>query len=98
LRENADGSVELACPAAVEAAVFANGASVDVEDLARRARVPATVLWAKRGSFSLPLYQRVFGLMERAEIREVDAGHLMPMEQPETVVDAVLEAADEVRR
>jgi pimeloyl-ACP methyl ester carboxylesterase len=96
LLDAADGSVELACPGAVEAAVFANGPNLDVLDLARRARVPTTVLWARQGNFSLPLYRRVFGAMERAEIREVDGSHLVPMEQPELVVDAMRDACEDL--
>ena len=93
LRDVGDGTVELKCPGAVEAAVFGNGPAFDPMDLARRAgRVPATVLWARLGNFSLPLYRRVFGAMERARILEVDAGHLVPMERPELVAEAVLEA------
>ena len=67
-------------------------AAFDVADLARRARVPAIVLWARRGDFPLAIYQRVFGAMARARIVEVDAGHLIPMEQPQLVADAVLAA------
>lgn len=96
LRAGADGSRELKCPGAVEAAVFANGGAIDVEALARDARgVPTAVLWAKRGNFSLPVYRSVFAAMERAEIREIDAGHLMPMERPEVVAGEVLRAWNE---
>lgn len=93
LRDNAAGEVELCCPGAVEAAVFASGPTIDVVDLARRAaRVPTTVLWARLGNFSLDLYRRVFGAMPRARVLEVDAGHLVPMERPDLVAAAVLEA------
>lgn len=88
-----DGTVELACPGAVEAAVFANGPAIDAVELARRARVPTTVLWAALGNFPLPLYRLVFGAMECAEIVAVDAGHLVPMERPNLVVEAVRSAA-----
>lgn len=92
LAERADGQLELRCPGAVEAAIFAaSGADLDPVDLARRAAaLPATVLWARRGDFSRPLYERVFAQMPRARIVEVDAGHLVPMERPELVVGAVL--------
>jgi pimeloyl-ACP methyl ester carboxylesterase len=90
LRTLASGEVELKCPGEVEAAVFGNGHSIDVADLARRAHVPMTVLWAERGDFSLALYERTFGTAERAEIRRVASGHLIPMEHPELVVEAVL--------
>ncbi|RIK97894.1 MAG: hypothetical protein DCC71_21390 [Proteobacteria bacterium] len=90
LFERADGSVELACPGAVEAAVFANGPPTDVVELAQRAKAPATVLWARHGDFSHRVFERVFGAMERAAVREIDCGHLVPMERPDLVVDAVL--------
>ncbi len=32
----------------------------------------------------------MFGEMARAEVRAVDSGHLVPMERPDLVVDAVL--------
>ena len=93
LRELASGEVELKCPGEVEGAVFGNGHSIDVADLARRAHVPTTVLWAERGDFALALYERVFGGVERAEIRRVASGHLIPMEHPELVVEAVLDGS-----
>jgi pimeloyl-ACP methyl ester carboxylesterase len=92
LRERADGSVELKCPGTVEAAVFGNGPPADLFDLVRRVRVPTTVLRAARGDFPRAVYDRVFGAMQRVRIVELDAGHLVPMEQPELVVDAVVAA------
>ncbi len=91
LRQRSDGQVELRCPGALEAAVFSGSGSLDMEDLARRALVRATVLWARHGDFPPALYQRVFAAMRGARIVEVDCGHLVPMEQPELVVDLVLE-------
>ena len=91
LRQRADGRVELRCPPAVEAAVFSSSGRLDVEDLARRATVPAIVLWAKGGSFPPAVYQRVFAAMPGARIVDVDCGHLIPMERPDLVVAAVLE-------
>jgi pimeloyl-ACP methyl ester carboxylesterase len=73
----------------VEAAIFGNPRGVDVPELARRATVPTTVLWARRGDFPRPLYERVFGGLAHMRIVEVDAGHLVPMERPELVVAAV---------
>jgi pimeloyl-ACP methyl ester carboxylesterase len=89
LREGADGEVELKCPGEIEAAIFATSGGIDVADLARRAKVPATILWAVRGDFSRPLYERVFGEMADARIVDADCGHLIPMERPELVVEAV---------
>lgn len=93
LRERADGQVELACPGAVEGAIFAESGGLDVEDLARRAAgVPATVLWARRGDFPRAVYERVFAAMPCARIVDADAGHLIPMERPELVVREVAAA------
>jgi len=94
LRERADGQVELACPGAVEAAIFAASAELDARELARRAaEVPATVLWARRGDFPRPVFERVFGAMPGAHLVDADAGHLIPMERPELVAREVAAAA-----
>jgi pimeloyl-ACP methyl ester carboxylesterase len=90
LRERADGQVELCCPGEVEAAVFAAAHTVDAEQLARRAAdVPATALWAARGDFPRAVFERVFAAMPHARVVDVDAGHLVPMERPERVIEAV---------
>jgi pimeloyl-ACP methyl ester carboxylesterase len=92
LRQRTDGQVELRCPGALEAAVFASSGRLDVEDLARRATtLPALVLWARHGNFPPAVYQRVFAAMPRARIIDADCGHLIPMERPDLVVDAVLQ-------
>jgi pimeloyl-ACP methyl ester carboxylesterase len=94
LRERADGSVELECPGAVEAAIFAAAADFDVRELARRAAsVPATVLWARYGDFPRALFERVFAAMPAARLVDAEAGHLIPMERPELVVREVVAAA-----
>lgn len=92
LRVRADGQVELRCPGAVEAAVFSQSGGLDILDLARRATVPTTVLWARHGDFPAAIYQRVFAAMADARVVDVDSGHLVPMEHPELVVAAVLDA------
>jgi len=91
LRLRPDGQVELRCPGEAEAAVFSSSGRLDVEDLARRAAVSATVLRASRGSFPPAVYQRVFAAMRGARILEIDCGHLVPMERPDLVVEAVLQ-------
>ncbi|MEB2345359.1 MAG: alpha/beta hydrolase [Deltaproteobacteria bacterium] len=95
LRERADGQVELACPGAVEATIFAAAAlGLDVVDLARRAApVPATVLWARHGDFPRAVFERVFAAMPGARLVDAEAGHLIPMERPELVVREVAAAA-----
>lgn len=94
LRERPDGQVELACPGAVEAAVFAAAHGFDVRELAQRAAsVPATVLWARYGDFPRPLFERLFAALPHARLVDAEAGHLVPMERPELVVREVAAAA-----
>lgn len=89
LRERADGSLALKCPPAVEAAVFAGSAGTDVFDLARRVHTPMELLWAARGDFPRPLYEALAAVAPQARVETVDAGHLVPMEQPDTVAAAL---------
>ena len=89
LRPATRGGVELKCPPWVEAAVF----SGDRLDLAAwLGRVEATCLWvwAERGSFPRVLQQRLAAGMPRARFRVAPTGHLLPMEAPRWVADAVL--------
>jgi pimeloyl-ACP methyl ester carboxylesterase len=90
LRVRSDGQLDLKCPGQVEAAIYGAESRPDVADLARRAgAVEALVLWAERGDFSRPVYEKVFGAMPRTEIRSVPTGHLVPMERPDLVVAAI---------
>ena len=95
LGERVDGSVELKCPGEVEAAVFAGSLGFDVASLVRGAPTKALFLWAKRGNFPLPLYQELAASMRDARVEEVDASHLIPMEQPDLVVEAAQRFAAE---
>jgi pimeloyl-ACP methyl ester carboxylesterase len=95
LRERADGSVELKCPGAVEATVFAGGEEVDVDALAAGVSVPALWLWALRGNFSRERYEGLAASMRRARVEDLWAGHLAPMEKPELVADAALAFVEE---
>jgi pimeloyl-ACP methyl ester carboxylesterase len=88
LRERSDGSVELKCPGAVEAAVFEQGEALDLMTWTKGLAAPALWLWAERGSFPLPLYEALAGSMARARIERVPAGHLIPMERPDRVAAA----------
>jgi pimeloyl-ACP methyl ester carboxylesterase len=93
LRARADGSVELKCPGAVEAAVFASGEGVDVEASVRGVTVPALWLWATRGNFSRARYEALAASMREARVEDLDAGHLAPMERPDLVAEAILRFA-----
>ncbi len=87
-REAADGGVELACTPEWEAANFCAQAA-DVRGALGRAAMPVRVIKAERGS-TCALRRSHPGL-------QVDtiagAGHFLPLERPELVRDALLDAA-----
>jgi pimeloyl-ACP methyl ester carboxylesterase len=91
--DRADGQVELKCSGANEAAIFESAHSVDVWSIAKKARVPTLILWAARGQFPRIVYENLVRQMVDAQIREVDTGHLIPMEHPDCVVEATLDFA-----
>ncbi|MCG8592070.1 MAG: alpha/beta hydrolase [Proteobacteria bacterium] len=90
LRERPDGGVELKCSAEVEARVFEGGpgSALLLADIASLA-VPTRVLWAARGNFPRAVYEGLAAATPRLQIVDVDAGHLVPMERPELVVENV---------
>lgn len=90
LADRPGGGVELKCPAEVEGAVFSRAGETDVWSIAPQVQTPTLVLWAKRGNFPRPAYEAFFGRMPHAVIHDVDTGHLVPMEQPDLVVDEVI--------
>jgi len=90
LRDRAEGGVELKCPGAVEAAVFAQGEALDLPAWVRGLAPPALWLWAERGNFPLPYYQALAASMRAARVERAPAGHLIPMERPDLVADAAL--------
>lgn len=93
LSDRADGQVELKCPGVIEAAIFESAHSIDMGSLAKNARVPTLILWAARGDFPRIVYENLARDMLDARVLDVDAGHLIPMEQPDCVVDAALDFA-----
>lgn len=96
LRERPDGRVELACPGAVEAAVFAGSrAGADPWTELPGLETPARLVWASRGDFPRAGYERLVASMPGADIEDCEAGHLIPMECPERVVESVLRFAEE---
>jgi pimeloyl-ACP methyl ester carboxylesterase len=90
LRERADGSVELKCPGAVEAAVFDQGEAIDLAAWVRGLAPPTLWLWAERGNFPLPYYEALAASMRAARVERAPAGHLIPMERPDLVAEAAL--------
>jgi pimeloyl-ACP methyl ester carboxylesterase len=92
--DRADGQVELKCPGVIEAAIFESAHSVDIWSLAKKVRVPTLILWASRGDFPRTVFENLAQQMDDAQIRDADTGHLIPMERPDCVVEAVLDFAE----
>jgi pimeloyl-ACP methyl ester carboxylesterase len=90
LRDRPDGQVELKCRPETEAAIFSQGPGFDPWVLAPRVETPSLLLWAVRGDFPRSVYTDYAAQMPRAEVHDVDAGHLVPMERPEEVVRETL--------
>lgn len=91
-----DGQVELKCSPEVEAAIFSHGPILspgqpsDPWALAARVPTPTLLLWATRGDFPRFVYEKYASLLPDGQVRDVEAGHLVPMEQPEAVVREAL--------
>jgi len=90
LLDRPDGQVELACSPETEATIFDSAGELDVMQRAGGVQVPALVLWARAGNFSYAHYEALVARMPRGVLRVADAGHLVPMEQPELVVREVV--------
>jgi pimeloyl-ACP methyl ester carboxylesterase len=94
LRERADGSVTLKCPSAVEAAIFDQGRDLDVPAIAQDHPVPTLWIRAGRGHFPDEYCRLLAGRMRACEVRDLDVGHLVVMEQPELVAAEALRFAE----
>jgi len=90
LEERADGGVTLQCPPEVEASIFEQGASVEPMLYAHRLRASVVVLWARRGDFPREHFEEFARRMPDGSVRDLDAGHLVLMEDPELLVAEVL--------
>ena len=90
LYETEGGEVRLKCAREVEAAVFGNSLSLDLEKVLPAVAAPVRLLWASQGSFPLEIIRDVCKQLPSCELIEMDAGHLMLMEKPEWVLDQVL--------
>ncbi len=95
LRDREDGQVELKCSPETEAAVFEASGTFDIFELAPAVRAPALFLWAARDSFPRDLHEALAARMPRARLEATDSGHLIPMERPDLVVEAVLRFTNE---
>jgi pimeloyl-ACP methyl ester carboxylesterase len=88
--ERPDGSVELECRPETEAAIFAASGAHDVWSLAERVEAPTLVLRAGRSEFPRTVHETFTARLREGTLQELPAGHLVPMERPQLVADAVL--------
>ena len=79
----------LKCTPEVEAEVFGVSFESDIWAAAEQVRVPTQLLRAARGAFPPEIFHALVARMPDARLSELDAGHLVPMERPALVVEAV---------
>jgi pimeloyl-ACP methyl ester carboxylesterase len=98
MRDRPDGRVELKCAPITEAAVFSGGGLTDVWAPTKGLAVPVRLLWATHGDFPRAVYEGFVAQLGAGEIVDVEGRHLIPMEDPDTVVRETLAFADPGRR
>jgi len=91
LNERAEGGVELACPGEIEATIFEQARVFDVFPVADRVTTPVRILCAEQGTFPRAIQEQIAARMRDAQVLEVPTGHLVPMERPDLVAQAVLD-------
>jgi pimeloyl-ACP methyl ester carboxylesterase len=96
LRANGDGSVTLAWSSAWESRIFSL-VPIDTWDAVARVRQPLLLI---RGKNSDLIIDRSWHQLKRyapnAELVEIDGGHMVPMERPQLVAEAVHRFLDRV--
>jgi len=95
LGDDAEGGVSLKCTPEVEAAVFGASFDSDAWGAASGVRIPTLVLRALHGDFPSEVFRALVARMSAAQLQEVEAGHLVPMERPELVAEAILQSYPE---
>lgn len=96
-RSQRDGRVALKCPGAIEAQVYENNASLDTFDRLPQVACPTLVVRGERSdTISAELAQAMVSRLPRGRLLTITgAGHLVPMEQPEAVAEAIGNFLDE---
>jgi len=87
--------VELKCPGRVEGAIFAGGDTLDPFAVAARAELPLRILRATRGDFPREVFHDLVTRLPSGELADIDGGHLVVMERPDAVTEALLAFADD---
>lgn len=92
-RDREDGTVELKCNPLVEATIFETAGSLDTFEFAPRVTAPVLLVRAGQGSFPPIIFEHLAGLFPDCTYKVVDAGHLLPMEAPQLVIELLNEFA-----
>jgi pimeloyl-ACP methyl ester carboxylesterase len=87
--------VELKCPGRVEGAIFAGGGTLDPFAVAACAELPLRILRATRGDFPREVFRDLMTRLPNGELADIDGGHLVVMERPDVVTEALLAFADD---
>jgi len=85
--------VELKCPGRVEAAIFSGAGTCDPHAAAARAQLPIRILRATEGDFPREVFQDLVTRLPDGELGDIAGGHLVVMERPEAVAEALLDYA-----
>ena len=91
MRAAPGGGVELKCAPELEAQIFGGARNLDLHVAASTLKVPALCLFATGGNFDRALHADWVSRMQKGELRDIEGGHLVPMEDPARVAFAVLE-------
>ena len=93
LKEAEDGSVSLKCDPKVEAHIFESTGSLDVMQYAPLIETPVLYARAQTGHVPAEFCRGLAGLFQNGQYEEISGGHLLPLENPEQVVDRLLSFA-----
>ncbi len=90
-RDLEDGTVALKCDPSVEAHIFATTGSLSPMEYAPGIDVPVSMVRAADGDFPDAVLRAVSALMPSGSYAEIRGGHMLPLENPDGVVQHVRE-------
>lgn len=93
LRSVDDGGVALMCDPGIEAHIYEATDNVDILDYVDAIDIPVLFARASKGLLAADYCERVAGLFRDCRYVEIDAGHLLPLEAPDAVVDRLISFA-----
>ena len=93
MRETEDGQVTLKCETKVEARIFSTTGELAVLDFAPKVSVPVAFVHAKQGFFPEVFFRKLATLFPQGQFYQIDAGHMLPLEAPDAVVELLLSPA-----